>query len=215
MASRSSTGGGRPAAAGGQRLRRDPEETRRELIHAARRVLAARGYHGARVSDIARAAGVSVGTFYLHYRTKEDVFVKLVEDTVQRLKSTLDEVRAHTPEPAAQARAAMETFFRFAGDHRDLFRILFGHEAHFHEVLRRCRELFVQDAVRNLQTGMREGVFRKGHPELIAQAFIGMALQVVSWWIEREQLPLEVVTEELARFAFHGLLERREAHAQG
>lgn len=210
MASREATGTGPRGGPGSQRLRRKREQTYRDLLQAARGVLAAKGYHGTKIADIAQAAGVGVGTFYLYYPTKEAIFVELVEDTVRRLKSELDAVRACTPEPAAQARAAMETFFRFARDHRDLFRILFGHEAAFHDVVRRCQELFVRDAVRNLETGMSEGVFRKGRPELIAQAFIGMSLQVVSWWIEQEDLPMETVTEELARFAFYGLLNRPE-----
>ena len=41
-------------------------QTARQLLEAARTVLAAKGYHGTKIVDIARAAHVGVGTFYLY-----------------------------------------------------------------------------------------------------------------------------------------------------
>ena len=38
-----------------------------------------------------------------------------------------------------------------------------------------------------------------------AQAFIGMSLQVVSWWIEQENVPIEDVAASLSDLALHGM----------
>jgi AcrR family transcriptional regulator len=176
------------------------------LLEAARRVLGAKGYHGTKVVDIARAAGVGVGTFYLHYATKEAIFLELVGDTVRRLKAELDAVRAATPDPVEAARKGTETFFRFAQRNRELFRIVFGHEASFHEVVRRSQEMFVLDIEENLLAGKSTGTFRDGNTKIWAQAFIGMSLQVVSWWIEQESIPVEEVTHSLIDLALHGTL---------
>jgi len=56
---------------------------------------------------------------------------------------------------------------------------------------------------------MRAGVFRPNRPDVVAQAFTGMLLQVVSWWIEQENVPVSEVTESLLEFAFRGLLVER------
>src|SRR5579862_6341808 len=53
------------------------EQTARHLLEAARAVLATKGYHGTKIVDIARAARVGVGTFYLYYPTKEALFLEL------------------------------------------------------------------------------------------------------------------------------------------
>ena len=188
------------------RFQKRRERTARELLEAARSVLAAKGYHGTKVVDIAQVAGVGVGTFYLHYPTKEAIFLELVEDTVRRLKAELDAVQAVAPDPVEAARAGTETFFRFAQQNRELFRIVFGHEASFHEVVRHSQEMFVLDIQENLAVGKNLGTFRDGNTRIWAQAFIGMTLQVVSWWIEQESILVEEVTRSLIDLALHGTL---------
>ncbi len=48
-------------------------ETKEQLLTAAARVIAARGYEGARVSEIAAVAGLSTGAIYAHYDGKADL----------------------------------------------------------------------------------------------------------------------------------------------
>jgi AcrR family transcriptional regulator len=55
----------RPRAAKRSPMLRD--ERRAQLVHAAREVFGAKGYHDATVDDITRAAGVAKGTFYLYF----------------------------------------------------------------------------------------------------------------------------------------------------
>lgn len=190
----------------GDRLQRRREQTARTLLDAARTVLANKGYHATKIVDIARAARVGVGTFYLYYPTKEALFLELVEDAVGQLKSQLDEVRAAVTDPIEQARTRTLTFFRFASDNRELFRIVFGHGASFHDVVRRCQDSFVNDMRESLAHGMASGAFRPSDASVWAQAMIGMSLQVVSWWIEQESVPIEEVARSLSDLALHGII---------
>ena len=190
----------------GHRLQRR-EQTARSLLEAARTVLAAKGYHGTKIVDIARAARVGVGTFYLYYPTKEALFLELVEETVARLKVELDSVRATVIDPIEHARTRTLTFFRFASDNRELFRIVFGHGASFHDVVRRCQDTFIRDMQEGLEIGTASGAFRPGDAAVWAQALIGMSLQVVSWWIEQEGVPIEEVARSLSDLALHGITQ--------
>ncbi|HZT66845.1 MAG TPA: TetR family transcriptional regulator [Acidimicrobiales bacterium] len=52
------------------------EETREQLLSAAAATFAERGYEGARVSEIARAAGLTTGAIYAHYETKADLLLE-------------------------------------------------------------------------------------------------------------------------------------------
>src|SRR2546422_968002 len=96
------------------RFERRRERTRRDLLAAAVRVLAKKGLHDTKVADIAAAADIGVGTFYLHFPTKDALFDAVVEDTVVRLKATIDEARAAAPDAVARIRAANAAFCRFA-----------------------------------------------------------------------------------------------------
>ena len=64
--------------------------TRDRLIEAGRQVFAARGYPETTVDDIAREAGASRATFYLHFRSKGDVMAALVDDWVPFAVQTYD-----------------------------------------------------------------------------------------------------------------------------
>jgi AcrR family transcriptional regulator len=192
----------------GDRAQQRRAQTARQLLDAARTVLATKGYHGTKIVDIARAARVGVGTFYLYYPTKEALFLELVEDAVAQLKLQLDVVRASVTDPVEQARTRTATFFRFASDNRELFRIVFGHGASFHDVVRRCQDSFVADMRESLEGGMASGTFRQADAAVWAQALIGMSLQVVSWWIEQEGVPIEEVALSLSDLALHGIAQR-------
>ena len=192
----------------GDRAQQRRAQTARQLLEAARAVLAAKGYHGTKIVDIARAAHVGVGTFYLYYPTKEALFLELVEDAVSQLKVQLDAVRASVGDPVEQARTRTLTFFRFASDNRELFRIVFGHGASFHDVVRRCQDSFITDMRESLEVGIARGTFRAADAEVWAQALIGMSLQVVSWWIEQEGVPIEEVARSLSDLALHGIAQR-------
>ena len=58
---------------------RDPEKPQ-QIIEAALRVFARKGYFNARVSDVAREAGIAAGTIYLYFDTKEEILVTLFRE---------------------------------------------------------------------------------------------------------------------------------------
>jgi len=182
--------------------------TAQDLVNAAQQVLAAKGYHGAKVADIAREAGVGVGTFYLYYPTKEAVFLELVEAAASQLRTQMVDATAQAHDPAEISRRRIEVFFHFAAQHRDLFRIVFGHDASFHDVVRKAQDIFVADIVQNLRGGMDAGIFRAGNAEVWAQAMVGMCIQAVSWWVEHEDVPADEVAGQIAEIAQHGMVAR-------
>ena len=191
------------------RAQRRREQTRQDLLNAARRVLSRNGFHRTKILDIAGEAGLAVGTFYLYYPTKEALFLEMVENAVRLLKAEIDRLESVATDPIQRARAGCETFFHFAQQNRDLFRIVFGHGATFHNVVHQAQELFISGVAANVVNGMRTGVFRPNRPDVVAQAFIGMLIQVVSWWIEQEKIPVSDITDSLLQFAFYGLTAER------
>ena len=187
------------------RFERRKARTRDDLIAAATRVLAEKGLHGTKIADIAAAADVGVGTFYLHFPDKEALFDAVVEDTVRRLKSTVDAARANARTPTDEMHAANTAFFRFAHDNREVFKIVFGHAAAYEDLIRRAQALFIADIERTVRDGIASGVFAPLPPALVAQAVVGMATQVIAWWTEHEAVPIETVIETTTTLALRGI----------
>jgi len=193
------------AALASNRFERRRARTRRDLLAAATRVLAEKGLHDTKVADIAAAADIGVGTFYLHFPTKEALFDAVVEDTVARLKATIDAARAAAPNPVERLRAANAALFRFARDNREVFKIVFGHAAAYNDLIRRAQGLFIADVEETVRDGVACGLFASLPPALVAQATIGMVTQMISWWTEHESVPLETMTETISTLALSGL----------
>src|SRR6266567_4042875 len=65
------------------RVGRKRARVRIALLTAARQVLITRGYREATITEIVQLADVAAGTFYLHFRDKEDLFTALVHEEVR------------------------------------------------------------------------------------------------------------------------------------
>lgn len=190
------------------RFARRKERTRQDLLAAAARVLARRGFHDTKIADIAAEADVGVGTFYLHFATKDALFDALVEHTVQRLQAAVDASRDAATDPVDRLRRANAAFCRFAAENREVFQIVFGHAAAYHDVIRRAQDQFAEEIEENIREGVAAGVFAAVPTAIAAQAMVGMATQVLSWWTEHESIPIASLEETMTTIALGGLSAR-------
>ncbi len=69
----------------------DPEK-RRQILDGARGVFLALGFDGARMAEIARAAGVSKGTLYVYFTSKQELFSALVDEECTQTAERIFEV---------------------------------------------------------------------------------------------------------------------------
>jgi AcrR family transcriptional regulator len=193
-------------AVAANRFERRKERTRHDLIAAAVRVLSERGFHDTKIADIAAAADLGVGTFYLHFDTKDALFDALVDDTIGRLKAAVDAARLATSDPIERMTRANVAFCRFAQENREVFRIVFGHPAAYHDAIRRAQDLFAADVEENIRQGIAAGAFAPVPSAVAAQAVVGMATQILSWWTEHESIAMETLQDAMTTIALHGIL---------
>jgi AcrR family transcriptional regulator len=97
-----------------------------ELLGAARRVFAEKGFHAATVDDIAAAAGVAKGTVYLYYKSKQDVYWGALEHGITELHNEIQTQLAAEQTPENKVRAFIEIKIRYFEMNRDFFRIYFS-----------------------------------------------------------------------------------------
>jgi AcrR family transcriptional regulator len=96
-----------------ERKAQERQARRRRIQEAARTVFAERGYSGASIELIARAAQLSVGAIYLYFRSKEDLYVSLVEDTLTVFDVEMAQVREQA-EVAGRLRETWSILIRWA-----------------------------------------------------------------------------------------------------
>ena len=59
-----------------------------QIIDAAIKVFAEKGFYNSKVADVARAAGIADGTIYLYFKNKDDLLISLFETKVEELLDT-------------------------------------------------------------------------------------------------------------------------------
>jgi AcrR family transcriptional regulator len=100
------------------------EDKRRLLLDAAVRVFARKGYHAARVGDIAEEAGVAYGLLYHYFDSKEDVLRSVFRETWRALIGTIKSVEQAGDPPREQLRKVAEILLRSWQRDPDLVRVL-------------------------------------------------------------------------------------------
>lgn len=181
------------------RFDRRREKTRVDLLDAAERVIARKGYHDTRIADIATDADVGLGTFYLHFKTKNEIFIELIAKGAQSLRGKLAEAKAGFNSPADMLRITITTILDAAAESPEGFRIVFGHSPAFLDLMVRVHETFINDLRDELAPAIG------ARAEVVANLTIGMLSQAISWLLERGDLPLDELKDTTVNFALGGL----------
>jgi AcrR family transcriptional regulator len=190
---------------GAELKRRPPPQSRRELMATAIDCFAAYGYQGTSIDRIARAAGVTKGALYYHFRDKEQLLFEAVRDRVADFEHRV--VAAVTPvkDPVEAVRkvAASCLFVATRNNHRRFLLTLMVEAldtnpalaAEFREVMRRFRA-FVAALVR---IGQERGVFRdEVDPAAAAKVFAGGVMGgEIQYYQDSDDVDLEQVMTAL------------------
>ncbi len=100
------------------------EITRRKILDAAKREIGQRGFGEASVSTITAEAGVGQGTFYIYFRSKEDVMRELVQHMGRQLRHHLTEATAAAKNRLDAEKLGLRAFLQFIRRDPDLYRLV-------------------------------------------------------------------------------------------
>ena len=169
------------------------EATRQRVLEAAEQVFGARGYHGASVTEITRAAGVAQGTFYLYFRGKKEIFLDLVDDLGDQLRQVTMEASIDTPSYADAQKRGFHAFFDFARHHRHIYRIIQECDRVDPTTYRRFYSMLAETYRAGASEAASRGELGDIDPEVLAYCLLGVghfvALRFLQW---DEQMTAEV-----------------------
>jgi AcrR family transcriptional regulator len=113
-----------------QLTRREKQQhTRSSLLRAASKLFCRNGLEGASVDQVAQAAGYTKGAFYANFKSKEELFLVMLDERFAQELERIDQALDGSEEPHIQARAAAADFIHSAGD-EDWPRLYFQFVAH-------------------------------------------------------------------------------------
>lgn len=175
--------------------------TRADLLIAARKVFATRGYHDATITEITEEAGVGVGTFYLHFRDKEAIFTTVLEEGLETIRQQGMEEIAHHGNPSLPI--AIRAVFRQVYEHRDIIRIARTGER---VATRRSRgpELLVEMFTHFLEHTPDLAPFTQEETPLLAMLLEGLMDRAFHWWDDQDEPDPDTMTDRVLRVMQYG-----------
>src|SRR5579884_2074551 len=182
--------------------------TRADLLGAARQVFAAKGYHDTSIADITQAADVGVGTFYLHFRDKDDAFHTLLDEGFREMReqitSTLQQDEHQHTIPLV-----IRTVFRHAYEHRELFQIaLTGGGQFTRSRIFGAQSDLAQGLTYTLKSANINGLLDGYNIPLLARFITGIIIQGNFWWFEHDEPEPDEMADQVLKLLRHGLPEQ-------
>ena len=212
MAARSRTPTRRKAGSRGvPRAVREPQ-----ILEAAGRLFAARGYHAASMEEIAAQAGVTKPLVYAYFGSKEDLYVAYIERSGIELLDRMRRASDPSSPPGERLRAGSLEFLRFVEERRHGWQILHAEattrggplakevaslrEGVAQMIKRLLMETLPDAPVSDEATAVVDGV---------AHAVVGAGESLANWWLGQPDLPPERAVDLLVAFAQAGMEQAR------
>lgn len=114
-----------------KRVHKSAHEREDEILTAATRVFAERGYQVADMQAIAELAGVGKGTLYRYFPSKESLFISALQRQLDGLKTVAERARNAQADPLEQLRAVMLAYLEYFAANPEFVELLVQERAEF------------------------------------------------------------------------------------
>jgi TetR/AcrR family fatty acid metabolism transcriptional regulator len=164
-------------------------DKRRQILDAAIRVFATRGFHACRVSDVADEAGVAYGLVYHYFDSKEEILNTLFAERWQIMLDAIAEIDRRQEIPARDKLYLVASFIIDSYRHEpELMKVIIvevtrAANSFGRDHLAKIREAY-QMIGQIVERAQNDGVFKQDiSPDFAALMFYGAIEQLLSGWI--------------------------------
>jgi AcrR family transcriptional regulator len=158
-------------------------ETRDEILLAAMKLFAEKGYFNTALTEIAETAGVkNVNAVYHHFKNKQAIAKQLYDNIFDSLSVSIDDIRRRNQKSAEQLRGIVDLLFRLTDEAPDVMRFLLVLK--LDEILPDEKPINETAAFlkiqKIIQSGIKAGEIRNIDPWLINAYFFGIINNTLS-----------------------------------
>jgi AcrR family transcriptional regulator len=169
------------------RIVKDPEVRRQELLDAAEKLFGTKGYAKTAVSDIVKEVGVSQGTFYYYFKSKDEVADAVIDRAIEHGLAEFVALANDDTLTAYDKMVRMIVHDLHGFDHGRLMGGLFNHIHHeenaflHQKLMARMIRKFAPVLGQIVEQGKREGRFRTDRDAALIAEFL---LTVYQFWLD-------------------------------
>jgi AcrR family transcriptional regulator len=185
-----------------------PRPARRlQLLGAARDVFVAQGYHAAAMDEIAERAGVSKPVLYQHFPGKLELYLALLDESVDELLKAVSDALSSTNDNRQRVPATFKAFYDYVAGVGEEFRLVFESDLSNEPAVRDRLDRAMHECAEKVAQFIREdaGVSNE-EAHLLGMALVGMAQVTARYWLSTDRaIPKEEAEDLIARLAWRGI----------
>lgn len=193
------------------------EQRREQILVAAKAVFAANGFHRTTIGDVAKATGVSYGSIYWYFDSKDALFHALMDHEERALRDHIAGAVAHldgTTDGEALFRASVRATFEFFEADRDVVRLLFLDSLvlgdRFDRHLAGIYEGFITEIRTTIEAAQSAGQVVQAPAQMIAFSLAALISQLAVRRLHTDDgVPAAAVADFVVTLLLDGLRPRR------
>jgi AcrR family transcriptional regulator len=184
--------------------------TRADVVAAAGRLFAEKGYHGTSMRDLGKELGLLGSSLYAHVESKQDLLVEVVEEGARLFQESARKALAVEGSADERLRALVAGHIGVVLGHQDVVRT-FLNEAQMLDDGHRARVIAARDAYEQafrqiIADGVRGGSFRADVDPKMSSIFILSILNAIQRWYRADgELDRDHLADRIDRFVAAGL----------
>ena len=164
---------------------------RKEILMAAEKVFAAKGFFRTTMSEVAEAAEFGTGTLYKYFDSKEDLYFTLINEKGEEIEGLVKKELSRKVPAKDRIEKVLKLQFEFIERNRDFFRIYISERNRFEWTVKDDLGKGIHDKMvayikilaKVIKDGIKEEEFKPKDPMDLAHALVGIVNSFVFEWL--------------------------------
>jgi len=193
-------------------MRYKSDEKYQKIIAAAGKIFAQKGFFKARVSEIAKEAGIADGTVYIYFKHKDDILISLFEEKMEEVLNNMKKQIDLETDPLKKIEKFALVHLNLIEDHKEIAEIIQVelrqsskfmknyHNTKFFEYLNLISSI--------IQEGKDKGVIREDIiPGIAKRAFFGALDEMSRFWVlsKKPKYDIQTASKQITNFFIYGI----------
>jgi TetR/AcrR family fatty acid metabolism transcriptional regulator len=186
-----------------------------QIIEAAVKVFAKKGFYNAKVSEIAREASVADGTIYLYFKNKDDILISIFEEKMHLLIKQVEKEISKVEDPLEKIKAFVEQHIYMIKDNKHLAEVMQIELRQSSKFMRRYVPVkfleYLNLVGKIIEEGKEKGAIRQDViPAIAKRAIFGALDEMLLYWVlaKKPKYSIEESIEQISHLFIDGLRER-------
>ena len=181
-----------------------------DILAVGSQLFIQQGYHGLSMRQIAEAVGVSKAALYYHFEDKEELFLAILERSLDQIAAILDSIRTEQRSTRQQIQELVKNILEQPAESRAFIRLASQEMAQLSAPARRkfnrtYHERFINKIQAILQAGIERGELKAVDPSVATWALLGMMYPYFYPAHSEEVPPPREVHTQLVRIFMDGM----------